>query len=137
MRIVLDTNVFVSAMLVPASIPARIMDAWRSGSFVLVTSEVLLEELEEVLFRRKIRRRLELSDEEIRSYLALIPFNADVVAPAPVVPHVPRDRDDKMVLGTFLAGKADYLITGDEDLLELAGRYSIVTPAEFWLRHGW
>ncbi len=42
-----------------------------------------------------------------------------------------------MVLGTFLAGKADYLITGDEDLLELAERYSIITPAEFWLRHGW
>jgi uncharacterized protein len=47
-----------------------------------------------------------------------------------------RDAADAPVLGTLLAGHADYLITGDKDLLVLADRYPIVTPADFWERHG-
>jgi predicted nucleic acid-binding protein len=51
-----------------------------------------------------------------------------------------RDADDQPVLGTLLAARqlagADYLITGDKDLLALAGRYPIVTPAGFWATHG-
>jgi predicted nucleic acid-binding protein len=47
-----------------------------------------------------------------------------------------RDKADQPVLGTLLAAKADYLITGDKDLLALAGKYPIVTPAVFWERHG-
>jgi len=51
-----------------------------------------------------------------------------------------RDANDLPVLGTWLAatraGEVDYLITGDKDLLALAGRYPIITPAAFWDRHG-
>jgi predicted nucleic acid-binding protein len=47
-----------------------------------------------------------------------------------------RDAKDLPVLGTFLAAQADYLVTGDNDLLALRDRYAIVTPAEFWNRHG-
>jgi len=47
-----------------------------------------------------------------------------------------RDPADQQVLGTLLASKADYLITGDKELLALAGKYRIVTPATFWERHG-
>jgi predicted nucleic acid-binding protein len=47
-----------------------------------------------------------------------------------------RDKADGPVLGTLLAAQADYLITGDKDLLALAGKYPIVTPAAFWERHG-
>ena len=47
-----------------------------------------------------------------------------------------RDAKDSPVLGTLLAAQADYLITGDKDLLALKDRYVIVSPAEFWNRHG-
>ena len=51
-----------------------------------------------------------------------------------------RDDNDQPVLGTLLAGmrtgSLDYLITGDKDLLALANAYPILTPAEFWRRHG-
>jgi putative PIN family toxin of toxin-antitoxin system len=47
-----------------------------------------------------------------------------------------RDAADQPVLLTLLAAQADYLITGDKDLLALAGQYPILTPAEFWARHG-
>jgi predicted nucleic acid-binding protein len=47
-----------------------------------------------------------------------------------------RDAKDLPVLGSFLAAEADYLITGDKDLLALKDRYAIVSPAEFWNRYG-
>ena len=47
-----------------------------------------------------------------------------------------RDVADLPVLGTLLAAGADYLITGDQDLLALADRHPILAPAEFWRRHG-
>jgi predicted nucleic acid-binding protein len=47
-----------------------------------------------------------------------------------------RDQADQPVLQTLLAAKAQYLITGDKDLLASADRYPIVTPADFWTRHG-
>ena len=47
-----------------------------------------------------------------------------------------RDAADVPVLGTFLAAEADYLITGDQDPLALRDRHPILTPAEFWRRHG-
>ncbi len=136
MRIVLDTNVFVSGFLLPKSTPGRILGEWRRAAFTLVTSQPMIEELEEVLFRPRIRKRIRLSDEEIRYYVAYIRFTSEIVAPAQGILHQPRDADDSVVLGTFLAGKADFLITGDNDLLELADHYPILTPADFWRQTG-
>jgi putative PIN family toxin of toxin-antitoxin system len=61
---------------------------------------------------------------------------AEIVEPSGSVEAALRDKADGPVLGTLLAARADYLITGDKDLLALAGRYPIVTPAAFWGRHG-
>jgi len=58
------------------------------------------------------------------------------VEPVAVSDNSARDAKDLPVLGTFLAAQADYLVTGDNDLLALRDRYAIVTPAEFWNRHG-
>lgn len=63
-------------------------------------------------------------------------FLADIVEPEPGVNPSLRDAADQAALGTFLAAKAKYLITGDKDLLVLADRYPIVTPSTFWVRHG-
>jgi putative PIN family toxin of toxin-antitoxin system len=63
-------------------------------------------------------------------------FLADVVEPDEGQDPDLRDAGDQQVLGTLRASRADYLITGDKDLLALADKYSIVTPAAFWQRHG-
>lgn len=47
-----------------------------------------------------------------------------------------RDTADQPVLATWKAAQAQYLITGDKDLLALCDRYPIITPAQFWARHG-
>lgn len=63
-------------------------------------------------------------------------FLADVVEPGTEQdPHL-RDPADQLVLATLKAAQARYLITGDKDLLALAERYPIVSPADFWARHG-
>ena len=61
---------------------------------------------------------------------------AEIVEPSSELEEELRDKADQPVLGTQLAAEADYLITGDKDLLTLVGRYLIVTPMAFWERHG-
>lgn len=131
MRAVLDTNVFVSGLLLPRGVPGQIVAAWRGGQFGLVLSEPLLLEIGAVLAYPKIRKRLRWNDETVANYLALLRFEAEVVMPEAGKAAVPRDADDDMVLATLLASGADYLVTGDQDLLDLADRYPIVLPADF------
>jgi uncharacterized protein len=132
LRVVLDTNVLVSGIGYPASIPGRIVSVWRRGGLNVVLSRYILDELARVLPRMT---KLELGPEEIRDLLDTFMFLADIVEPHGWDESL-RDPADQQVLGTLLASKADYLITGDKDLLVLAEKYSIVTPAVFWERHG-
>ena len=70
----------------------------------------------------------------------ILSIQAERVEPEPITDEALRDDNDLPVLGTLLAGmrtgNLDYLITGDKDLLPMAGTYPIPTPAEFWGRHG-
>ena len=63
-------------------------------------------------------------------------FLAEIVEPVNAKERKLRDKADAAVLGTLLASSADYLITGDKDLLALAAKYPVVTPAAFWEKHG-
>jgi len=132
LRVVLDTNVLVSGLAYPKSMPGRILGAWRVGGMSLVLSRYILEEMVLVLPRLA---RIKLSPAEIRDLADGFLFLAEIVEPGGEVDESLRDRADGPVLQTLLAAKADYLITGDKDLLALADRYPIVTPAEFWSRH--
>ncbi len=131
MRAVLDTNVFISGLLLPLSVPGQIVAAWRGGQFAVVLSEPLLDEIGKVLAYPKISQRLGWSDQIIADYLALLRFETSVVGLDGVHAEVPCDANDNMVLATQLAGEADFLVTGDQDLLALAGQYPIVSPADF------
>lgn len=131
----MDTNVFVSGLMIPDSVPGRIVRAWAQSGFTLVTSEPLMAELSEAIAYPKIRRRVARSDEELAAFCTAIRLMAEVVDPEDVEASVSADPDDTVVLQTLIAGKADYLITGDKVLLALADRYPIVTPAQFAGRH--
>lgn len=138
LRVVLDTNVLLSGIAFPGSIPGKIMSAWRLGSLEVVLSDFIIEELRRVLPR--LGHRHGLTSAEIDDLLDILSIQAEILAP-----HVPdeqllRDTNDLPVLGTLLAavraGNIDYLLTGDKDLLVLADRYPIISPADFWARHG-
>lgn len=133
LRVVLDTNVLVSGIAYPESIPGWIVRAWQEGALTLVLSRYILDEMKRVLPRLK---RVRLTATEIEDLADSFLFMAEVVEPMATGEETLRDRSDEPVLGTLLAAKADYLITGDKDLLALAGRYPVLTPAGFWERHG-
>ena len=133
LRVVLDTNVLVSGLAYPESLPGRIVSAWKQGALTVVLSRYILDEMVRVLPRLK---RVKLSAAEIRDLADSFMFMAEIVEPSGKLEKALRDRADAPVLQTLQAAQADYLITGDKDLLALAGRYPIVTPAAFWERHG-
>jgi len=133
LRVVIDTNVLVSGLAYPTSIPGHIVTLWRHGTLDVALSRYILDETARVLPRLT---RIQLSSDEIRDLVDSLMFLADVVEPAMRDEEDLRDPADQKVLGTLIAAKADYLITGDKDLLALAGRYPIITPAAFWERHG-
>jgi putative PIN family toxin of toxin-antitoxin system len=133
LRVVLDTNVLVSGLAYPGSVPGHIVNVWRQGGLNVVLSRYILDEMSRVLPRLS---RVQLSPIEIRDLVDSFMFLADVVEPDEGEDPDLRDAGDQQVLGTLRASRADYLITGDKDLLALADKYSIVTPAAFWQRHG-
>jgi uncharacterized protein len=133
LRVVLDTNVLVSGLAYPESIPGRIVAAWRGGSLDVVLSRYILDGMARVLPRLS---RIQLTPAEIRDLIDSFMFLADIVEPDSAEDISLRDPADQKVLATLLASRADYLITGDKDLLALAEKYPILTPAVFWARHG-
>lgn len=133
LRVVLDTNVLVSGLAYPGSIPGRIVGVWRQGGLDVVLSRYILDEMVRVLPRLS---RINLSPNEIRDLADTFMFLADIVEPDSEVDASLRDSADQKVLATFRVSHAHYLITGDKDLLALAEKYPIVTPATFWARHG-
>jgi putative PIN family toxin of toxin-antitoxin system len=114
-RVVLDTNIWVSAGIDWEGLPARIVWAFREGRFTLVTSEPLLEELVDVLTRPRILERIGLTSAEIVALVAFIRERAVIV---PVLGEVRlcRDPDDDAVIETALLGHADVVVSRDEDL---------------------
>jgi putative PIN family toxin of toxin-antitoxin system len=132
--IVLDTNVLLSGTAYPNSIPGKIVSARRCGSLEVILSKYILDELQRVLPR--LNHRLDWSSLEIRDFVDSLAFLADLVDPVPAAEPLLRDEADQPVLGTFLAANANYLVTGDKDLLALSALYPIVTPVDFWQLHG-
>jgi putative PIN family toxin of toxin-antitoxin system len=133
LRVVLDPNVLVSGLAYPGSVPGHIVNVWRQGGLNVVLSRYILDEMSRVLPRLS---RVQLSPIEIRDLVDSFMFLAEVVEPDEGQDPDLSDAGDQQVLGTLRASRADYLITGDKDLLALADKYSIVTPAAFWQRHG-
>ena len=138
LRVVLDTNVLVSGIAYPASVPGKVLAAWRHGSLDVVLSENILKELVRVLPR--LAHRHGLSAAEVADLVDVLAIQAELLEPAAPQEAELRDVDDRPVLGTLLAALHDadvaYLVTGDKDLLALAAKYPILSPADFWARHG-
>lgn len=118
-RVTLDTNVLISGVLFPTGSPQVILRAWKRSAFVLVTSSQLIEEFSDVLHRPNIRKKYHISESEIEKILWLLCLKSFLVEPEPIQSIPVRDAKDVMVLATALSGAANYLVTGDKDLLVL------------------
>lgn len=138
MRLVLDTNVIVAGMAYPAGPPGRIVAAWRRGSLDVVLSPWILNECARVLPR--LHAFSQLSPDEVQQWVQTVSYMAEIIEPdlsrlAQAAEAGVRDVMDEPVLALLLASKAEVLVSGDKDLLALAGRFSILSPAAFCARY--
>ena len=132
-RLVLDTNVLLSALLFRAGSLSWLRESWHGGVIRPLASRECAAELIRVLAYPKFRLSGPERDDLLADYL---PWCETVmVSPPPPVPDC-RDPFDRPFLELAAAGNADGLVTGDRDLLALAGRFDvpIITPAELRLR---
>lgn len=118
MRVVADTNTIVSAFLWGGK-PFQLLQLAASLQIVLVTTDVLIEELLAVLSRNKFSRRLEKVGTSAGEVVADYCYLAEVVAPAEIRSTILDDPDDDAVLACALGGAADYIVSGDDHLLTL------------------
>jgi len=120
LKATLDTNVFVSSLLVKTGLPARLPDAWRERRYLLVTSPAIMAEIQATMNYPRIRRKYPISDEDVQQLIALLEQNALVVSgDADVAGAVPEDPADEQVLACAVAAGADVIVSGDRHLLDL------------------
>lgn len=126
LRIVLDTNLLVSSLLVHTGLPAQAITAWRQRQFLLVTSPAIIAELETTLAYGHIRRKYPITDEDVAAIVTLLTQEALVVpGAADVSGTIPDDPDDEKVLAAAADSQADLIASGDKHLLALGTYHNI------------
>jgi putative PIN family toxin of toxin-antitoxin system len=132
MRAVVDTNILVRALIRPHGSVGPVLLRLRSGHYTLLYTQSLLEELVDVLSRPRICKKYGVTEDDIKTVVALLLLRGEAVFVSQPL-AVCRDPKDDKFLEVALAGKADVIVSGDEDLLVLDPfeGISIVSPVEF------
>jgi putative PIN family toxin of toxin-antitoxin system len=128
MRLILDTNILLSALLSPSGAPAKLLDAWERKVFTLVACGALIAELREVTERPFFRARLRASAAELLAAgIRDFSFYCRDLPSGPTAP----DPKDSYLLALAEASQAEFLVTGDKQLLGLRRHKStrIISPA--------
>jgi uncharacterized protein len=129
-RVVLDANVFVSALISQAGPSREIVNAWVDGRFELIASPTLLDELRDVLHRPRFRRWV--STATATDFVDGLAQDANVIDDPPATPGVTPDPDDDYLIALARAAHADYLVSGDRHLLDLVHpEPPVLTPRQF------
>ena len=127
LRVVLDTNLLLSSIIIPESTPDKIIQAWTNDLFILIVSRELIQELEDVTSRKKFLKHYRLFKQRSKELIASLESAAELLESLPKkdLQIHSRDPKDDFLLACALEGGADYLITGDRDLLVLNGNPSL------------
>lgn len=118
-RVVLDTNLLVSALGNPRGAPAKILEAWRLGNIAVVSSAAILDEVRRVMEYPRIRKYLRLRPEgievlldELREFCLIVPGDLEVSV-------IEEDHSDDKFLACALEGEVEFIISGDKHLKSL------------------
>ena len=131
MRVVLDTNIIVSALIATTGNPVAIVDAWLSGEFTLLTCAAHLDELRTTLQKPRVAELVK--PHKAGRLVNQVKKLGEHIDPLPRVARSPDPTDD-FLLALCEAGKADYLATGDKSGLLALGRHKgtqIVSARDF------
>ena len=120
LKVVLDTNIFISSLLSRSGRPATIIDAWRAGRYLLVTPPSIISEIQRVLDAPRISKKYGLGRDRIERLILLLKRDALVVPGiSDAAGTIPKDPADEMFLSTALDAGADFIVSGDRHLLDL------------------
>jgi putative PIN family toxin of toxin-antitoxin system len=130
MRVVLDTNIFISALL--GGTLGKIVDDWKAGKFILIASAGIAREYLDIINRPKFK----IPEDEIAATTDYLLKTAEFVTPEEEVNIIKADLTDNKFLEAALAGSADLIVSGDNHLRELKRFRSIpiITAREFMVR---
>lgn len=133
MKVVIDTNVFISRFLSPKGTPARIVELLEAGAFYLLVSDGLVGEYQRALQYEHVRKVHGLTAEQVQKWVTDLRRTSVFVKPSAPIAAILSDPDDNKFLECAVAGGADYIVSGDKHLLSL-GEYEgirILSPADF------
>ena len=135
-RIVIDTNILVSAILTPKGNPAKILELVLEGKLNLIISPAILEETQQVLrYPRlvKLMKKNKITRKEIYDFLGKMSKIAVITPGQLEIDAIPDDPADNKILACSLEGEADYIISGDHHLkdLKIFQGIKIMNPATF------
>lgn len=137
MRAVLDTNVLIRALLKPSGTVAPVLGNLRQGTFVALYSSDLLQEIIEVLGRPRFRTKYGIQSQDVEALVVLLILRGEEVIPRRKI-EVCRDPKDNKVLEAAVEGRADAIVSGDEDLhvLHPFEGIPVLTPRGFLAQLG-
>lgn len=132
MRVVIDTSVLVSGLIRPQGPPGEVLGALRDGKYTSLYTHETIMEVVEVLGRDFFRTKYHIQTEDIEILVSLIRLRGEAVVPAQKITDC-RDPKDNKFLEAAVGGEADYLVSGDEDLLRMNPYRSVpvLNPVEF------
>lgn len=132
MRAVLDTGVLVSALIQRKGTTGAVLSCLRDGRFSAIFSTSILTEIIDVLGRRPFRIKYHIEADDVTALINLLRLRGELVIPTRTI-TICRDPKDNKFIEAALAGKADWIVTGDADLLDLESFENIpmLRPAEF------
>ena len=133
-RVVVDTNVLISGLFgITDSPSSKILQAIRNKNLILVTSPTILEEIKDVLSRKRITKLTKMKQNEQADFVEELIERSDVTVGKQLSSIVGRDARDDKFLACAVEGNAEYIISGDKDLLTLKEfkGITIISPREF------
>ena len=139
-RVVLDANIYISALISSQGHPAAIINRWLAGEFEVLLSPPIVDEILRVTAYERLQRKYQKIRENRLEFVELISEQGIWVEPPETLAVVTADESDNRYLECAVAGGARYVVTGDEHLLQV-GEYqgiTVLSPAAFvtWLETG-
>ena len=129
MRVVLDSNVIIAAFAA-RGLCSEVFEVCLSGHSIVISEHILSE------VKTSLTKKVRLPKSLVKDIIGYLRDETERVKPRELADSPCRDKDDNIIIGTALSGNAEFIITGDEDLLVLKNYklIDIVTPREFWSR---
>lgn len=129
MRVVLDSNVIIAAFAA-RGLCSEVFEVCLSVHSIIISEHILSE------VKTGLTKKVRLPESVVKDIIGYLRDAAERVKPRELADSQCRDKDDDIIIGTAVSGNAEFIVTGDEDLLVLK-KYKwidIVTPREFWSR---